>query len=197
MERLYLIKIGPLEIKTPESSRLQLKETHRRALDLDHLQPLPSSAPCAYQDQRVSAAGGRALRASLQIITIFGKFQSYKTIPHPWLGVSSDIYIEIFCADKLQLINQFSVGITVLYCLWATPPQSRTDAYNWKNILEAVRGCSNNLVIIAERWERAKDLLDVFELLATEDPLVEIISSSDNGPQRAINRVRDAIADEI
>lgn len=84
----------------------------------------------------------------------------------------------------------------MLYCLWATPPQSRTDAYNLKNILEAVRGCSNKLAIIAERWERAKDLLDVFELLATEVPLVEIISS-DNGSQRAINRVRDEIADEI
>jgi hypothetical protein len=128
---------------------------------------------------------------------IFRKFQSYKTIPHPWPGVSSDIYIEIHCADKLQLINQFSVGITMLYCLWATPPQSRTDAYNSNNILKAVRGCSNNLAIIAERWERSKDLLDVFELLATEVPLMEIISSSDNGPQRAINRVRDAIADEI
>jgi hypothetical protein len=105
---------------------------------------------------------------------IFRKFQSYKTISHPWLGVSSDIYIEIYCADKLQLINQFSVGITMLYCLWATPPQSRTDAYNSKNILEAVRGCSNNLAIIA--------VLDVFELLATEVPLVEIVSSLDNRP---------------
>lgn len=33
-------------------------------------------------------AGDWSLRASIQTIMIFRKFQSYKTIPHPWLGVS-------------------------------------------------------------------------------------------------------------
>ncbi|KAL4955576.1 fungal-specific transcription factor domain-containing protein [Aspergillus filifer] len=126
-------------------------------------------------------AGDWALQASLQTITIFRKFQGYKTIPHPWLG----------------LVSQFSVGVTMLYCLWATPPKFRTDAYNAKSILAATRACSNNLTIIAERWEQAKDLLDVFELLATEIPLVEQSSSAAGQSGRAVTRIGEETVNEI
>lgn len=47
---------------------------------------------------------------------------------------------------------------------------------------------------MAERWERAKDLLDVFEVLATEVPLVE---TSDSHGGRAINRISSDAADDI
>jgi len=87
------------------------------------------------------------------------------------------------------------MGITILYCLWATPPKFRTNSYNSKNVLEAVRACSNNLAIIAERWESAKDLLDIFELLATEVPLVESASSHVCG--RATRHISDDAVDEI
>lgn len=73
----------------------------------------------------------------------------------------------------LQLISQFSIGITILYRLWATPPKFRTEAYNSKHVFEAIRACSNNLAIITERWESTKDLSDIFELLATDIPLAE------------------------
>lgn len=97
----------------------------------------------------------------------------------------------------MQLISQFSVGITILYCLWATPPKFRSDAYNPKRVLEAVRACSNNIAIMTERWERAKDLLDVFEIFATEVPLVENASSySGSHGGRASARIsNDAVED--
>lgn len=94
----------------------------------------------------------------------------------------------------LQLISQFSVGITILYCLWSTPTPFRSEAYNSKRVLEAIRACSNNILIMAERWERAQDLLDVFELLATEVPLVE---TSNSHGRRAINRISSDAADGI
>ncbi|KAL4941384.1 fungal-specific transcription factor domain-containing protein [Aspergillus oleicola] len=126
-------------------------------------------------------AGDWALQASLQTIMIFRKFQGYKTIPHPWLG----------------LVSQFSVGVTMLYCLWATPPKFRTDAYNAKSILGATRACSNNLTIIAERWEQAKGLLDVFELLATEVPLVEHSSIQGSPSGRSVTRIGEETVNEI
>lgn len=141
-------------------------------------------------------AGDWSLRASIQTIMIFRKFQSYKTIPHPWLGVSQPLVLIRYMLTLVlsQLISQFSVGITILYCLWATPPNFRSDAYNSKRVLEAIRACSNNILIMAERWERAKDLLDVFEVFATEIPLVE---TSDSHGGRAITRISSDVADEI
>jgi hypothetical protein len=126
---------------------------------------------------------------------IFRKFQSYKTIPHPWLGVSQQSFlIRCILIIPLQLISQFSVGITILYCLWATPPKFRSDAYNSKRVLEAIRACSNNILIMAERWDRAKDLLDVFEVLATEVPLVE---TSESHGGRSTTRISSDAADDI
>ncbi|EXJ94827.1 hypothetical protein A1O1_03225 [Capronia coronata CBS 617.96] len=123
-------------------------------------------------------AGDWSVRASTQTISIFRKFQGYRTIPHPILG----------------LISQFSMGITILYCLWATPPKFRTESYDSKHIFEAIRACSNNLAIITEKWESTKDLSDIFELLATEIPLAESASSSG---ERAVKRVGEAAAEEI
>lgn len=102
--------------------------------------------------------------------------------------------IRFILTTVLQLISQFSVGITVLYCLWATPPKFRSDAYNSKRVLEAIRACSNNILIMTERWERANDLLDVFEILATEVPLVE---TSDSRGGRAIKRISSDGIDDI
>lgn len=85
----------------------------------------------------------------------------------------------------------------MLYCLWATPPKFRTDAYNAKGIFGATRACSNNLAIIAERWEQAKDLLDIFELLATEVPLVEHPSSLNGHNGRSVLRIGDETIKEI
>ncbi|EXJ77599.1 hypothetical protein A1O3_09826 [Capronia epimyces CBS 606.96] len=111
-------------------------------------------------------AGDWSVQASTQSILIFRKYQGYGTIPHPMLG----------------LISQFSIGTIILYCLWATPPKFRTESYNSKNVIEAIRACSNNLAIITERWENTKDLSDIFELLATEIPLAESVSPTPTNP---------------
>ncbi|KAI1619313.1 fungal-specific transcription factor domain-containing protein [Exophiala viscosa] len=124
-------------------------------------------------------AGDWSVQASTRTILIFRKFQGYRTLPHPMLG----------------LISQFSIGITILYCLWATPPKFRTESYNSKKVFEAIRACSNNLTIITERWESTKDLSDIFELLATEVPLAESVSRYDG--ERATKRISDEAAEEI
>lgn len=70
-----------------------------------------------------------------------------------------------------QLLSQVSVGITLLYCFWATPPQQQTPAYRLKDIPEALRACSSALAILAERWVQAEPLRDVFDVLAKEIPI--------------------------
>lgn len=99
----------------------------------------------------------------------------------------------------VQLISQFSIGITILYCLWATPPKFRTEAYNSKTVFGAIRACSNNLAIITERWESTNDLAVIFELLATEIPLAEseTVSPPSSYGEREIKRIGNDAAEEI
>lgn len=70
-----------------------------------------------------------------------------------------------------QLLSQVAVGITLLYCFWATPPQHQTIAYRSREVPEALRACSTALAILAERWVQAEPLRDVFDVLAKEVPL--------------------------
>jgi hypothetical protein len=62
-----------------------------------------------------------------------------------------------------------------------------------------IRACSNILAIMADRWESAKDLRDVFELLATEIPIVENVPSTSQHcmSERGIKRVGNDTVLEI
>jgi hypothetical protein len=84
-----------------------------------------------------------------------------------------------------QLLVQFQSGITLLYCFWATAPEDRTANYDSLDVPDALRACSNILAIMADRWERADCLRDVFELLVREIPLVD---RPNNLPSRLTNR---------
>lgn len=70
-------------------------------------------------------------------------------------------------------MSQFTVGVTILYCFWATPLAYRTPAYHGAEVSEALRACSTALAILAERWAQAEPLRDVFDILAKEIPTYE------------------------
>ncbi|EXJ91634.1 hypothetical protein A1O3_00184 [Capronia epimyces CBS 606.96] len=101
--------------------------------------------------------GEWSVRIGIQSALIFRKFQADQTMAHRWMG----------------LISQFSIAITILYCFWATPPRFRTESYNIQKAILGIQACSNILAVMADRWESARDLRDVFEALAGETPLVE------------------------
>lgn len=70
-------------------------------------------------------------------------------------------------------MSQFAIGVTLLYCFWATPPSYRTPAYRLPEVSEALRACSTALAILSERWVQAEPLRDVFDILAKEIPIHE------------------------
>ncbi|EXJ78707.1 hypothetical protein A1O1_09109 [Capronia coronata CBS 617.96] len=102
-------------------------------------------------------AGDWSVQACSQALLLFRKFQMAREIAQPWLG----------------LLTQFQIGVTLLYCFWATPPQLWRDSYRSADVPDAVRACSSTLAIFAERWTEAECLRDVFETLAREIPLGE------------------------
>ncbi|KAJ5322079.1 uncharacterized protein N7506_011209 [Penicillium brevicompactum] len=110
--------------------------------------------------------GDRSVPACVQIALTFRTFQKDRQTAQLWPG----------------LLSQVSVGITLLYCFWATPPQNQTPAYRSKEVPEALRACSISLAILAERWVQAEPLRDVFDILAKEVPLNETIA--DTSPRR-------------
>lgn len=84
-----------------------------------------------------------------------------------------------------QLLSQVAVGITLLYCFWATPPQYQTIAYRSREVPDALRACSTALAILAERWVQAEPLRDVFDVLAKEVPLYG--TTEEDPPPRRIS----------
>ncbi|KAJ5449145.1 hypothetical protein N7445_003966 [Penicillium cf. griseofulvum] len=99
--------------------------------------------------------GDRSIPACVQIAMTFRTFQKDRQTAQLWPG----------------LLSQVAVGITLLYCFWATPPQHQTIAYRSREVPEALRACSTALAILAERWVEAEPLRDVFDVLAKEVPL--------------------------
>ncbi|OQE09756.1 hypothetical protein PENVUL_c005G03550 [Penicillium vulpinum] len=99
--------------------------------------------------------GDRSVPACVQIAMTFRTFQKDRQTAQLWPG----------------LLSQVAVGITLLYCFWATPPQHQTIAYRSREVPEALRACSTALAILAERWVQAEPLRDVFDVLAKEVPL--------------------------
>ena len=72
-----------------------------------------------------------------------------------------------------QLLTQFQIGVTLLYCFWTTPPSLWKDSYRSSDVFDAMRACSSTLAILAERWAEAECCRDVFEVLAREVPVGE------------------------
>ncbi|KAJ5504382.1 hypothetical protein N7463_007256 [Penicillium fimorum] len=103
--------------------------------------------------------GDRSVPACVQIAMTFRTFQKDRQTAQLWPGYGN------------QLLSQVAVGITLLYCFWATPSQYQTIAYRSREVPEALRACSTALAILAERWVQAEPLRDVFDVLAKEIPL--------------------------
>jgi hypothetical protein len=113
-----------------------------------------------YQPTKTSvfySAGTWTVKACVQACLIFRKFQKDTTVTDLWLG----------------LIAQFKCGVSLLYTLFATPPQIRSAVYEHPEVPEAVRACSIALTLIAERWPQARCVRDTFDILAREVPLFE------------------------
>lgn len=72
--------------------------------------------------------------------------------------------------DSQQLLSQFGIGITLLYCLWATPPSFRSEIYQSPRIPTTVRTCSVILAVFAEHWRQAEPLRDLFDILSESIP---------------------------
>ncbi|KAJ5690182.1 hypothetical protein N7462_004574 [Penicillium macrosclerotiorum] len=102
--------------------------------------------------------GERSIEAGVQIALTFRTFQKDRQTAQLWPG----------------LLSQFTVGVTILYCFWATPPAYRSATYKKPNVAEALRACSTALAILSERWVQAEPLRDVFDVLAKEIPLYEV-----------------------
>ncbi|CAG8040710.1 unnamed protein product [Penicillium salamii] len=117
------------------------------------------------RDNVCNGFGDRSVPACVQIALTFRTFQKDRQTAQLWPG----------------LLSQVSVGITLLYCFWATPAQHQTPAYRSREVPEALRACSISLAILAERWVQAEPLRDVFDVLAKEVPLH---GTTDHTPQR-------------
>ncbi|ETS84225.1 hypothetical protein PFICI_02250 [Pestalotiopsis fici W106-1] len=101
------------------------------------------------------SAGDLSVRACCQALLLFRKFQMAREIAHPWLG----------------LLTQFQIGVTLLYCFYATPISHWKASYKCADVSSAIRACSSTLAILAERWIEAECVRDMFEILASEIPI--------------------------
>ncbi|KAJ9137074.1 Transcriptional activator protein acu [Pleurostoma richardsiae] len=113
-----------------------------------------------YRPTRTSAqgiSGDLSVQACCQALLLFRKFQMAREIAQPWLG----------------LLTQFQIGVTLLYCFFATPPSHWPSSYKSSDVPDAIRACSSILAVLAERWTEAECIRDTFETLAKEIPLGE------------------------
>jgi hypothetical protein len=93
----------------------------------------------------------------------------------------------------LQLLSQFNVGVTFLYCFWATPLSHRSTAYSAPEVSEALRACSTSLAILSERWVQAEPLRDIFDILAKEIPIHRVDSIPQCLSADAVTRIKSQV----
>lgn len=72
-----------------------------------------------------------------------------------------------------QLLHQFQAGITIAFCLWATPTHQQAEYYDRRNICRAVFACSATLNDFTSNWSTARVFSDVFDILVETLPLTE------------------------
>ncbi|KAI0017117.1 fungal-specific transcription factor domain-containing protein [Xylariomycetidae sp. FL0641] len=119
-------------------------------------------------------AGDWTVKSCVQACLIFRRFQKGNTISEAWMA----------------LLAQFKCGVALLYCFFATPPESRSSTYESPDVFEAVRACSIILSLLAERWPQSVCLRDSFDILAKEIPLSE-------SPTEPPRRIRSESADAL
>ncbi|ETS84339.1 hypothetical protein PFICI_02364 [Pestalotiopsis fici W106-1] len=113
-------------------------------------------------DEVRHAVGAKAIIACCNACITFQQIQRSRQIAHSWLAV----------------LSQFQAGITILYCFWTTPPHMRSDEFEPSYASRGVRTCSNNLVLLAERWREAEPYRDAFEIVSKLVPLTNDLSAS-------------------
>ncbi|EEU36782.1 uncharacterized protein NECHADRAFT_88944 [Fusarium vanettenii 77-13-4] len=91
-------------------------------------------------------AGDLSVQACCHALLLFRRFQMAREIAKPWLGI----------------------GVTLLYCFYATPIALWRPSYKSADVPDAIRACSSTLAIMADRWTEAECLRDVFDILARE-----------------------------
>ncbi|KAJ5638213.1 hypothetical protein N7490_008092 [Penicillium lividum] len=120
--------------------------------------------------------GEKCLQACAEILSVFRQYQKDRQTAQLWPG----------------LLSQFGIGITLLYCYWATHPSSRTDIYRSSETLAAIQTCSVILAVFAEHWREAEPLRDVFDTLSASIPYHPLISADS-----AENRISKDAAESI
>ncbi|KAJ6105057.1 hypothetical protein N7486_003746, partial [Penicillium sp. IBT 16267x] len=108
--------------------------------------------------------GEKCLQACANNLSVFRQYQKDRQTAQLWPGV-----------------NQFGIGITLLYCFWATPPSSRTDLHRSSKSLTAIHTCSVILAVFAEQWRQAEPLRDLFDTLSEAIPYHPLTSADDTG----------------
>ncbi|KAI9928473.1 hypothetical protein MW887_002518 [Aspergillus wentii] len=98
--------------------------------------------------------GESCIQACVEIALCFRQYQKNRQTAQLWPG----------------LLSQFGIGITLLYCFWATPPSSRSVVYHSRNVSATIRTCSVILAVFSEHWRQAEVLRDVFDALAESIP---------------------------
>ncbi|KAJ6132690.1 hypothetical protein N7471_007905 [Penicillium samsonianum] len=94
------------------------------------------------------------------------------------------------------LLSQFGVGITLLYCFWATNYSCRETLFRIPGISAGIRTCSVILAVFSERWKQAEALRDVFDILSNSIQPINFVSNDaeQNGvPSLAADRIKPMI----
>ncbi|KAH8894522.1 hypothetical protein GQ53DRAFT_804783 [Thozetella sp. PMI_491] len=112
------------------------------------------------------ALGAKTVVACCNACITFQQIQRSRQIAHSWLA----------------LLSQFQAGVTILYCFWVTPPPMRSEEFEPSYASRGVRTCSNNLVLLAERWVEAEPYRDAFEILSKLVPLNNDLAAAHRRP---------------
>ncbi|KAJ5560501.1 hypothetical protein N7513_002900 [Penicillium frequentans] len=115
--------------------------------------------------------GEKCLQACADILSVFRQYQKDRQTAQLWPG----------------LLSQFGIGITLLYCFWATPPSSRTELYRSSKSLAAIHTCSVILAVFAEQWRQAEPLRELFDSLSEAIPYHPLTSADHTGSRISVD----------
>ena len=113
------------------------------------------------------------IQACTDIALTFWTYLKSRQTAQLWPGVSRRLPRPVARSllTTLQLLSQFGIGITLLYCLWVVAPARRPAPLQSSKVGTAIRTISVILAVLAERWTQAEPLRDVFDLLADAIPV--------------------------
>lgn len=70
-------------------------------------------------------------------------------------------------------MHQFQAGVTVAFCLWATPTHQQLSLYDRRDVCQAIFSCLATLIDFSNKWSSAQAFRETFELLTQAFPVVE------------------------